>query len=154
MQAALRELAATLRRPVEQLPGGMQHVGATVIARVGVVDDFVFQREGAETMELIAADVDLGSPRSAKVEPGTGSALFVREHGEVEVEVASGGRDPREAPSHPAPVGLQVLDRGARDGDEGHVPRREMDDGAVEAVRGVRTAEQPASGQPSTVGRT
>src|SRR5207248_3085329 len=150
---ALGVAAATLWSAVEQLPGRVQNIRAAVVARVGVVDDAVLEREAAQAVELVASEVDLRRVlRRPEVEAGAGLSPLIREDGEVEVEVACRGRDPREAPAHPAPVGLQVLERGTRDGDEGLAPRRKMDDGAVEAVRGVRAA-RTAPIRPALDGR-
>src|SRR5205823_14083670 len=132
-------VAPPLRGAVEQLPGCVQDVRAAVVARVGVVDEAVLERERAQAVKLVAPEVDLRCVlRRPEVEAGAGLLPLFREYREVEVEVVSRGRDPREAPAHPAPVGLQVLERGTRNGDEGHAARREMDDGAVETVRSVR----------------
>jgi len=54
--------------------------------------------------------------------------------------------------AHPGPVGPQVLERSAGDGDERHTPRREMDNGAVETVRGVR-ATRTTRVRPAVDGR-
>jgi hypothetical protein len=54
-------VAAPPRGAVEQLPGGAKDVGAAVVTRVGVVDDAILEREGAQAVELVAAEVDLRS---------------------------------------------------------------------------------------------
>ena len=46
-----------------------------------------------------------------EVEARTAPSLLLREYGEVEIEIAARRRDPREAPAHPAPVGVQVSQR-------------------------------------------
>jgi hypothetical protein len=63
------------------------------------------EREGAEAVELLAPQVDLrGVFWRAEAEAGAGPAAFVGEDGEVGVDVAFRGRNPREAPAHPVPV--------------------------------------------------
>jgi hypothetical protein len=151
--ASPRGRRRALRRAVEQLPGRIQDIGAAVVAGVGVVDDPVLEREGAQAVQLVAPEVDLrGVLRCPEVEAAARPPLLLGEDGEVEVEVASCGRDPREAPAHPAPVGLQVLEWGPGDGDERHASRRQMDDGPVEAVGGVRAARAARIG-PALDGR-
>src|SRR5207244_1984612 len=111
------------------------------------------ERERAQAVQLVAREVDLGRVlRRPEVEASAFLSPLFGEYREVEVEVAPGRRDPGEVPAHPALVGLQVLERGTRDGDEGHAPRRQMDDGAVEAVRGVRAA-RAAGLRPALDGR-
>jgi hypothetical protein len=46
----LELVAASPWCPVEQLPGAVQHIGAPVVARVGVVDDPVFECECAQAV--------------------------------------------------------------------------------------------------------
>src|SRR5215208_7144628 len=138
---AVEVAAASLRRPVEQLPGRIEGVGAAVVRRVRVVDDAVLERERAQAVELVAANVDLvGVLRRPEVEAAAGTALLVGEGAEVEVEVAVAVRDPGKAPLHPLLVRVQALERCAGDGDEGHVAVRQMGDGAGERVGRVRAA--------------
>ena len=69
-----------------------------------------------------------------------GPLLLLRlRHLEVVVEVTAERRRPREAPSHPALVRLQLRERGSRDDTEVDVVVREVDGKAVEAVRDRRT---------------
>jgi hypothetical protein len=136
----LEVVAASLRRSVQQLPGAVQHVCTTVVARVAVVDDPVLEREGTQAVQLLLPDVEVCSPWRAEVEPGARSSLLFGEHGEVDVEVASKRRDPREAPAHSALVGAQLLERRARHGDERHVAVVEVDDGTVDVIRHERAA--------------
>ena len=136
----LEVAAAPLRRAVEQLPRAVQHVCAAVVARVGVVDDPVLERERAQAMQLIAPDVEVGSPWRAEVEAFTGSSLLLGEHGEIHVEVASEGRDPREAPAHSPLVRVEPLERSTGRGHEGHVAVLEVGDGAVGVIRHERAA--------------
>src|SRR5919108_5425831 len=91
---AVEVLAAPLRRAIEQLPGGVEDVGAAVVGRIRVVDDAVLEREGAEAVQLFAPEVDVGVLGRAEVEPAAGSPLLFGEHSEVEVEVGIAVRDP------------------------------------------------------------
>src|SRR5207247_4480006 len=112
-------VAAPVRSAVEQLPGRVQDIRAAVVARVRVVDDAVLEREGAQAVKLVPPEVDLRRVlRRSEVEAGAGLSPFFRKDREVEVEVVSRGRDPREVPAHSAPVGVQVLEWGTRNGDE------------------------------------
>src|SRR5215204_1072004 len=78
-------LVTPLRRPVEQLVDAIQDVGAACVGRVGVVDDAVLEREGAEPVRLLARVVD-----PAEVVLCAVGLLLLREgDAEVEVEVAS-----------------------------------------------------------------
>src|SRR5262249_43968737 len=58
----------------------------------------------------------------------------------VEVEIRPAGRDPVEVPPHSPAVRLELLDRGARDGCKGDVPRVQMNHVRVEVVGPERAA--------------
>src|SRR6266576_2256996 len=80
-------VATPPRGAVEQLPGGVEDVGAAVVTGVGVVDDAVLEREGAQAMELVAAEVDLrGVLRRAEVEAAAAPSPFLREDRDVEAD--------------------------------------------------------------------
>ncbi len=102
---------APLRHSIEELPCGVEHVGAAVVAGVGVVDDPVVEGESAEPVKLRAAQVHVGMACCAEVEAGACAPLILGEEGEVEVEVGSERRDPWEAPAAATLVGVQLVER-------------------------------------------
>ena len=72
---------------------------------------------------------------------GAVSLLLLGERGaEVVPEVAAEGRDPGEPPAHPGRVRPQLLQRGDRLADQGHVVAVEVGDDAVEVVCDERAA--------------
>src|SRR5450755_964173 len=158
-------LVAAERRAVEPLVHAPQAVEPARVRRVGVVDDAVLKRERAHAgpfppvrlpvrpddarcelvesgavlagrrPEVRLAEVVLGGARLPLL-PGDGGL-------EVVVEVAAGRGRPGEAPAHPLPVGLQSVERGPRHRAERDIVIREVDDGAVEAVRDRRAGRAP-----------
>ncbi|MNL76786.1 hypothetical protein D3C87_2028040 [compost metagenome] len=61
----------------------------------------------------------------------------------IEVEIAAEGRNPWEAPAEPLPVSLDLGERCARNGGEGHVAMVEMNRDAVEIVGPERAVLAP-----------
>src|SRR5450755_3590385 len=157
-------LVATEWRAVEPLVHAPEAVQPARVRRVGVVDDAILERERAHARPLAPVRLPVRSDDAGceVVEPGTvrtGRAevrraevgldrsripllLGVRRV-EVVVEVAVEGGRPGEAPAHPPLVCLQLRERGSRHRAERDVVIREVDDGAVEAVRDRRAARAP-----------
>src|SRR6266581_321198 len=158
-------LVAAEWRAVEPLVHAPEAVQPARVRRIGVVDDAVLERERAHAgpFSPVRLPVRSDDARCELVEPGTvltgwrpkvrpaevvfdGSRLplllGVRRL-EVVVEVAAGRRRPGEAPAHPPLVRLQFRERSPRHPAERDVVIREVDDGAVEAVRDRRAGRAP-----------
>ena len=110
-------LVAPGRRAVEPLPHVPERVEPAGVRGVGVVHDPVLDRERTHSRTLVGQVLGLGLPVGQRAEVVRLRALchrLLRErHVEVEVEVAAGGRRPREAPPHAVAVGEQLRQRGA-----------------------------------------
>src|SRR5262245_54184962 len=102
-------LLATERRQVEQRPDRAYRLDAAAAREVGAVDLASVADEHGEA-EQLAVLVLIGIRLS-------------RAAAEIDVEVACERRDPGNLPAHPPAVGLDLLDRRARDGDERGVAR-------------------------------
>src|SRR5437868_5714137 len=126
-------VVAALRGPVEPLVHAPHRVHAASVRGVGVVDDAVLQRERAHPGRLEQVCRRVGSGHGGELaDRAVGgfqnrpdvflaevvfddpcALLLLGDRGaEVVVEVAVARRRPREAPSHPALVGLELLEWG------------------------------------------
>src|SRR5216684_4306568 len=158
-------LVATEWRAVEPLVHAPNAVHPALVRRVGVVDDAVLERERAHAGPFSPvrrpvrsnARRDLGEPgillaalrrpkvhRAEVVLDGSRLPLLLGDRSlEVVVEVAVERRSPGEAPAHPPLVRLQFRERSPRHRAERDVVIREVDNGAVEAVRDRRAGWTP-----------
>src|SRR5438045_9563500 len=128
-------LVPSLGCAVEPLIHAPEGVHAARKGGIGVVHDAVLERERADAGGLAQIRCDIGSGRgrhlgdlrylacvgrrtmtrgAGGVHGDAGALLLLREaHLEVVVEVASGRRCPRKAPTHPALVSLELRYRRA-----------------------------------------
>ncbi len=137
---------------------GHQHVPVGRRAKVRVVDDAVLEGEGDPAGVLRHALLQRGSDvLRPLLEPvrrvlehlldlvDAGHLLLREREIEVEREVAFVRRHPGEPPAHALLVGLELLERGPREAQEGHVAVVEVDDATVEVV-GQARATRTGSG--------
>src|SRR5229473_3359054 len=158
-------LVATEWRAVEPLVHAPEAVNPALVRRVGVVDDAILERERAHAgpFSPVGRPVrsnarrelgDKGTLLAAFRQPQVHRAEVVLDgsrlplllgvrHLEVVVEVAVERRRPGEAPAHPPLVRVQFRERSPRPRAERDVVIREVDDGAVEAVRDRRAGRTP-----------
>src|SRR5471030_1033220 len=127
-------LVAALRRDVEQVIGAVQQVKPAAVGRIGVKDHAVLAAKGTDARVLLAVRLD-----GVEIVP-EGRLVLGERDAIVEVEVDARRRDPAESPAHALAVGLELLDRPARDHDERGVARCEVIMDAVEVVRPVGAA--------------
>src|SRR6185437_12288003 len=120
---------------VELVVGGVDEVDPASVGRVGVEDAAVLAGEDAETFPV-------GDPRRQRAVVVDVLALLLRFERDavIEVEVRRARRDPVEVPSHSLPVRLELVQRRARDGCKGDVPRVQVDHVRIEVVGPERAA--------------
>src|SRR5918994_1819537 len=121
-------LRTTLRRVIEDRVVRHDELQSTPRCRVRVVDLVAVADEGTEAWALGEVADGVGARRTGvvlddrreRIHRARGQAdlrdslarlLFRLREAHVEVEVAGRGRSPRNAPAHPALVGLQLLER-------------------------------------------
>src|SRR5258707_8169990 len=133
-------LIPSLGNQVEVLVGGIHHIDAPRVARVGVKNRaaLVFV-EDADALTIHHAGV-----RSYIVEERRSTFDFLRVKGGliVKVEIALERGDPLEVPSHALFEQLDLGKRGPRNGHKAHITMREVNAAPVERVgpeRAVRT---------------
>ena len=147
-------LVAPFRSAIEPLVHPPQRIQAARVGGIGVVDDAVLEGECAHAGCFARIVGVVGSAHFGKHD-GAAVGIFGRLVGrlfpvvvfdafallllgerraEVVVEVGAEGGGPREGPTHPLFVCLELRERGARDGPEHDVVVGEMDGDAVEAV--------------------
>src|SRR5579883_523425 len=148
-------LVASLGSAVEPLIGAPEPVEATRIGGIGVVDGAVLEDEGAHARPIAREAGRIGSAGGREAGDGLGDRCRIHRVaaapvivfdaagallrlGEVEIEVAPRRGRPGKAPAHPPLIGLQLRERGARDGPEHHIVVRQVNREAVEAVRNHR----------------
>src|SRR5207247_111305 len=158
-------LVAPFGGAVEPLVHAPQAVHAARIGRIGVVDDAVLERERAQALSLTyerrpvgaGSGCDLGGrPLLAGLQQRLlvlGAEVVFHDvrprlllsprRLQVVAEIVSGGRRPGEPPPHPPLVRLQLRERRPRDRRKRDVVIRQVDDGAVEAIRDRRTRRTP-----------
>src|SRR5260370_20359872 len=126
-------LIPSLGNQVEVLVGGIHHIDAPRVARVGVKNRaaLVFV-EDADTLTIHHAGV-----RSCIAEERRSTLDFLRCKGSliVKVEIALERGDPLEAPSHALFEWLDLGKRGPRNGHKPHITMREVSAAPVERAR-------------------
>src|SRR5919108_4885724 len=125
-------LIAAFGHKVEELVGTIDHVNAPPVARISV--------EHLASLVLVE-DTDsrfvrcINRPNCIVVVRLAPGDLFGRErHVIVEIELASIGRDPWEAPAHALLVRFDLGQRSARNGCKCHIAMIEMDRDSIEIV--------------------
>src|SRR5260221_1445753 len=133
-------LIPSLGNQVEVLVGGIHHIDAPRVARVGVKNRAALVLiEDADALTVHHAGV-----HSCIVEERRSTLDFLRGKGGliVKVEIALERGDPLEAPSHALFEQLDLGKRGPRNGHKAHITMREVNAAPVERVgpeRAVRT---------------
>src|SRR6516165_9833583 len=125
-------LVAAFGHKVEELVGTIDHVNAPPVAGIGVehLASLVLV-EDADSLLVRSTN----QPNSIVVVRLTLGDLFRRKrHVIVEIEIASIGRDPREAPAHALLVSVDLGQRSARNGCKCHIAMIEMDRDTIEIV--------------------
>src|SRR5262249_444 len=128
-------LVAAFLDEVGVVVGGVDGIDSARIGRVRVEDPVVVAREDAEAFPV-------GNPWTQRAVVVELLVLLLRgkRNAVVEVEIRPAGRDPVEVPPHSPAVRLELLDRGARGGCKGDVPRVQMNHVRVEVVGPERAA--------------
>src|SRR5215469_7980767 len=125
-------LIATFWHKIEELVGTIDHVNAPPVTRIGV-EHFTSLILVKDTDSLLVRYIN--RPNLIVVVRLTLGDLFGRKrHVIIEIEIASVGGDPPEAPAHVLLVSVDLSERSARNDRECHIAIMEMNRDAVEIV--------------------